>query len=43
MKTLEELMKIFNLKSVEEIEERYKKVNINIGFFVSPVKEEEGE
>lgn len=32
MKTLEELMKIFNLKSVEEIEERYKKVNINIGF-----------
>ena len=43
MKTLEELMKIFNLKSVEEIEERYKKVHINIGFFVSPVKQEEGE
>lgn len=43
MKTLEELMKIFNLKSVKEIEERYKKVNINIGFFTSQVKQEEGE
>ena len=37
-KEVQDMMKKFGYKSVEEIDEAYKKAKINIGFFTTPIK-----